>query len=110
MKWQDLVEILARHVPHGKITTYAEVSEWGYGKRSFNQPVRSLLTGAANKGFTKLTNRVISSDGSLADLPEGQDQQRKQLIAEGLMKSDEFTVNLDQHRPVKLPSSQSGAA
>ncbi len=39
MRWQDLVITLASHVPPGRVTTYAEVSAWGYGKRNLNQPV-----------------------------------------------------------------------
>ena len=110
MKWQDLVEVLARHVPSGTVTTYAEVSEWAYGKRNLNQPVRSMLRGAANNGFQKLTNRVIASDGSLADIPEGSEQQRAQLIAEGLILINEYVVNLNNHAPIKLLNQRDGAA
>ena len=102
MKWQDLVEVLAKHVPSGKVTTYADVSEWAYGKRTLNHPVRSMLRGVANNGFLRLTNRVIASDGSLAEIPEGQDQQRAQLVTEGLISSNELVVNLSLHTPVRL--------
>jgi alkylated DNA nucleotide flippase Atl1 len=109
MKWQDLVVVLARHVPAGKITTYAEVSEWGYGRRTLNQPVRSLLRGALNNGFGELTNRVVGSDGELADLPEGSEQQRRQLEAEGISFNTAGAVDLRAHRPVVLANG-AGAA
>lgn len=37
----------------------------------------SLLMGARNQGYQKLTNRVVGADGKLADLPDGADQQRR---------------------------------
>jgi alkylated DNA nucleotide flippase Atl1 len=82
--WRQLVTALGRHVPAGSVTTYARVSLWGYGTRNYNQPVRSLLRGAANHGHQRLTNRVVGTDGRLADLPEGPDQQRRQLLEEGI--------------------------
>ena len=82
--WQQLVVLLAQAVPAGAITTYAEVSDWAYGRRNLNQPVSSLLRGAANHGFTELTNRVVGTDGTSASLPEGAAQQEAQLRAEGV--------------------------
>jgi alkylated DNA nucleotide flippase Atl1 len=102
-KWQDLVDVLTRHVPAGSITTYANVSEWGYGSRSMNQPVRSLLRGALNNGFQTLTNRVIGADGRLAELPEGNTQQRTQLAAEGIPFRSDGKVDLRAAVPVELP-------
>ena len=46
MNWKQLVNTLDRLVPAGSVTTYAEVSQRGYGKPSLNQPVHSLLLGA----------------------------------------------------------------
>jgi alkylated DNA nucleotide flippase Atl1 len=102
-RWQDLVEVLTRHVPAGAVTTYADVSEWGYGSRNMNQPVRSLLRGALNNGFQRLTNRVVGADGRLARLPEGQSQQRAQLEAEGVAFTSEGAVDLRATVPVELP-------
>ena len=82
--WQQLVVLLAQAVPAGAITTYAEVSDWAYGRRNLNQPVGALLRGAANHGFTELTNRVVGTDGTFASLPEGTAQQEAQLRAEGV--------------------------
>ena len=42
--------VLGRRVTAGSVTTYAQVSLWGYGVHNYNQPVRSLLRGAANHG------------------------------------------------------------
>jgi len=103
MTWQELVIALARAVPKGSITTYAEVSQWGYGKRNLNQPVRSLLHGAANSGFSVLTNRVVGTDGTLAALPGGNGPQRSQLSAEGIEFLVGGQVNLGKHTPVTLP-------
>jgi alkylated DNA nucleotide flippase Atl1 len=73
MNWKQLVDVLERRVPAGSVTTYAQVSLWGYGISNRNQPVRSLLRGAGNHGYQRLTNRVVGVDGKLADLPEGSD-------------------------------------
>jgi len=75
MKWDELVAVLRKHVTPGRVTTYAEVSEWGYGVRNLNMPVRSLLSGAANHGHAELTNRVVGTDGSFRDIPGGNAQQ-----------------------------------
>jgi alkylated DNA nucleotide flippase Atl1 len=84
MDWQTLAEKLNRKVPPGSVTTYAEVSKWAYGIPNRNQPVRSLLTGAAHHGHVTLTNRVVRVSGELAEIPEGQEQQRAQLVSEGV--------------------------
>ena len=102
MNWQQLVDVLERCVPAGSVTTYAEVSTWGYGVPNYNQPVRSLLRGAGNHGHQRLTNRVVGADGKLADLPEGADQQRQQLLAEGVPFAPDGKVDLDRITPVAL--------
>lgn len=102
MNWQQLVEVLERQVPAGGLTTYAEVSTWGYCVPNYNQPVRSLLRGAANHGHQRLTNRVVGAEGNLADLPEGADQQRQQLLAEGVPFTADGRVDLDRITPVML--------
>lgn len=81
------MEILERRVPAGSVTTYAQVSLWGYGVPNLNQPVRSLLACASNNGHRQLTNRVVKVNGELADLPDGPDQQRQQLLAEGVLST-----------------------
>jgi alkylated DNA nucleotide flippase Atl1 len=102
MSWEQLVETLERHVPAGSVTTYAQVSLWGYGVPNRNQPVRSLLRGAGNHGHQRLTNRVVGVDGKLANLPEGSDQQRQQLIAEGVPFTAEGRVDFSLTSPVEL--------
>jgi alkylated DNA nucleotide flippase Atl1 len=102
MNWQELVVALARQVSRGQVTIYAEVSEWAYGKRNLNQPVRSLLRGAVNHGFGVLTNRVVGADGALADLPEGRDQQRQQLEIEGIAFTIDGRVDLASSTAVVL--------
>ena len=93
---------LGRCVPAGSVTTYAEVSLWGYGTTNRNQPVRSLLRGAANHVHQRLTNRVVRTDGGLADLPEGPDQQRRQLLREGVPFTADGRVDLDRLHPKVL--------
>ena len=102
MNWEQLVVALGRCVPEEKVTTYAHVSKWGYGVPNKNQPVRSLLYGAGNHGHQRLTNRVVETDGSLANLPEGPDQLRRQLLAEGVPFTADGRVNLDRISPVDL--------
>ena len=102
MDWKQLVTALGHRVPAGSVTTYAEVSLWGYGVHNYNQPVRSLLRGAANHGHQRLTNRVVRTDGRLADLPEGSDQQRRQLLLEGSPFTPDGRVDFDRISPVTL--------
>lgn len=102
MRWQQLVNELDRSVPPGSVTTYAEVSLWGYGTPNYNQPVRSLLRGAANHGHQRLTNRVVRTDGRIADLPEGSSQQRRQLVEEGVPLTADGEVDFDRIVPVVL--------
>ena len=102
MNWRQLVTALDRQVPTGSVTTYAEVSLWGYGTPHHNQPVRSLLRGAANHGHQRLTNRVVRTDGRLADLPEGSDQQRQQLLREGVPFTADGRVDFGRISPKEL--------
>ena len=102
MNWKQLVMVLGRRVPAGSVTTYAQVSLWGYGVHNYNQPVRSLLRGAANHGHQRLTNRVVRTDGQLADLPEGSDQQRQQLLGEDIPFTIDGRVAFDRISPVDL--------
>ena len=102
MDWKQLVTTLAHRVPAGCVTTYAQVSLWGYGVHNYNQPVRSLLRGAASHGHQRLTNRVVRTDGRLADLPEGPDQQRRQLLDEGIPFTTDGRVDFGRISPVLL--------
>jgi alkylated DNA nucleotide flippase Atl1 len=100
--WRQLAAALDRYVSAGSVTTYAEVSLWGYGTQNYNQPVRSLLRGAANHGHQQLTNRMVRTDGRLADLPEGSDQQRHQLLGEGVPFTADGRVDFTKISPKEL--------
>jgi alkylated DNA nucleotide flippase Atl1 len=100
--WKQLVRVLGSRVPAGSVTTYAQVSLWGYGRADRNQPVRSLLRGAGNHGHQTLTNRVVGVDGRLADLPEGAAQQRRQLLEEGVPLTADGGVDFGRISPVEL--------
>src|SRR5215210_6863107 len=102
MDWKQLVTVLGHRVPAGSVTTHAQVSLWGYGVHNHNQPVRSLLRGAANHGHQRLTNRVARTDRRLADLPEGSDQQRRQLLGEGIPFTTDGRVDFGRISPVTL--------
>ncbi len=102
MDWKQLVTTLGHRVPAGSVTTYAQVSLWGYGVHNYNQPVRSLLRGAANHGHQRLTNRVVGTEGRLADLPEGPDQQRRQLLDENVPFTADGRVDFDRINPKTL--------
>ena len=102
MNWQDLVDMLQPQLPAGSVTTYAQVSLWGYDVPNRNHPVRSLLVGARNNGFQHLTNRVVGVNGELADLPHGPAQQRQQLEAEGIPFTADGRVDFTQILPVAL--------
>ena len=100
MNWKDLVNVLERQVPAGSVTTYAQVSLWEYGVSHRNHSVRSLLVGARNHGYQQLTNRVVGVDGKLADLLAGPDQQRLQLLNEGVRFTVDGRVDLTKTIPV----------
>ena len=63
MDWKQLVTKLGYRVPAGSVTTYAQAFLWEYGVRNYNQPARSLLGGAANRGHQRLTNLLVGADG-----------------------------------------------
>lgn len=102
MNWQQLVDVLENRVPVGSVTTYAQVSLCGYGVPNKNQPIGALLRGARNNGHQPLTNRVVGTNGELADLPEGSDQQRRQLLAEGVPFTPDGRVDFGLISPVAL--------
>ncbi len=102
MNWKELVHVLGRRLPAGRVTTYAQVSHWGYGVHNYNQPVRSVLRGAANRSHQRLMNRVVGADGRLADLPEGSDQQRQQLLGEGVPFTTDGRLDFNRISPVDL--------
>jgi methylated-DNA-protein-cysteine methyltransferase related protein len=102
MTWQQLVDVLESCVPAGSVTTYAQVSLWGYDVPNKNRPVGALLRGARNNGHQPLTNRVVGTNGELADLPDGPDQQRRQLLAEGVPFTPDGRVDFGRISPVAL--------
>ena len=102
MDWKQLATTLGYRVPARSVTTCAQVSLWGYGVQDYNQPVRSLLRGAANHGHQRLTNRVVGTDGRLADLPEGSDQQKRRLLDEGVPFTPDGRVDFGRISPVTL--------
>ena len=69
---------------------------------NYNQPVRSPLRGAANHGHQRLTNRVVGANGRLADLHEDSDQQRRQLLDEGIPFTLDGRLDSDRDSPVML--------
>ena len=102
MNWKDLVEILEGAVPAGSITTYAEVSRWAYGNTYFDRPIRSMINCARKNGFLTVTNRVVCFDGKLAVMYNGADQQRQQLLIEGLPFTEDGRVDLEKVVPIVL--------
>jgi alkylated DNA nucleotide flippase Atl1 len=102
MTWRQLVNALERYVPADSVTTYAEVSLWGYGVPNMDQPVRSLLRGARDHDYQRLTNRVVKADGELADLLEAPDQQRRRLLTEGVPLTADSRMDFDQTSPIGL--------
>ena len=64
--------------------------------------MRSLLRGVENNGYLHLTNRVVRTDGGLANLPEGSEQQRRQLLAEGMPFTADSRVDFGRTSPVTL--------
>lgn len=102
MFWKDIINILQRFVPSGSITTYGEISAWAYGTSNYDRPVRSMLSCARNKGFHQLANRVVGFDGKLAGLADESDQQRQQLLNEGILFTIDGKVDLAKTIPVVL--------
>jgi alkylated DNA nucleotide flippase Atl1 len=106
----DLVQVLRAKVHTGRVTTYAEVSEWAYGVRNKNQPVRSLLRGAYNNGNQILTNRVVKTSGELASLPEGTQQQLEQLRSEDVPITEAGSVDFKRIQAVVLGNFKSASS
>ena len=102
MNWQQLVDVLENRVPVGSVTTYARASLWGHGVANKNRPVGPLLRGARTNGRWSLTNRVVGTNGELADLPDGPDQQKRQLLAEGVPFAPDGRVDFGRISPAAL--------
>ncbi len=49
-----------------------------------------------------MTNRVVGVNGKLKDMPDGSDQQRRQLCAEGVPFTLDGKVDLSSISPVTL--------
>ncbi|HEY7529533.1 MAG TPA: hypothetical protein VIC56_02515 [Gemmatimonadota bacterium] len=64
--------------------------------------MRSLLVGAYKNGHETLTNRVVKTDGSLAQLPQGSAKQRRQLEGEGVAFTKDGRVDLRRNPAVRL--------
>lgn len=99
-KWEDLLEILKCHVGPGKVTTYADLSVWAYGRPDRNSPIVSMLTAAAKRGYFELTNRVVSNDGGCGAADKMYDQSA-QLRLEGVPFTGD-RVDLEKCPPVRL--------
>ena len=102
MSWRQFVGLLERRVPAGSVTTYAQVSLRAYGVPNKNQPVGAMLRGARNNEHRTLTNRVVGSDGKLADIPDGSEQQRRQLLDEGVPFTSDGRVDFARISPETL--------
>ena len=102
MNWKDLVGLLEQQVSVGSVTTYGEVGRWAYGKSHWDRPVRSMINCARNNGYQAVTNRVVGFGGKLAILPDGSNQQRQQLLSEGVPFTADGRVDLTKIVPVVL--------
>src|SRR5215212_5987703 len=102
MNWQQLVDVLENRVPVGSVTTYAQVFLWGHGVANKNRPVGALLRGARTNGHQSLTNCAVGTNGELADLSDGSDQQRRQLLAEDRPFTPDGRVDFGRISPVAL--------
>ncbi|MEZ9566274.1 MULTISPECIES: hypothetical protein [Vibrio] len=82
MQWTGLLEVLKNQLPAGKVTSYGVLSTFVFHKATAGQAIRSMLQAAVNDDFrnSEFTNRVIYSDGRVADV----NGQIHQLQAEGI--------------------------
>ncbi|WP_038177599.1 hypothetical protein [Vibrio pacinii] len=99
MKWEHLLIQLKLRLPVGNITTYGELSEHLLGHRMGGQAIRSMLEAAVNADYTnaRFTNRVIYTDGRVADVHG----QSVQLEAEGFNVQNN-RIDLSQVNIVKF--------
>ena len=49
-----------------------------------------------------MTNHVVGTDGKLANLPDGSEQQKRQLLGEGIPFTADGRVDLNRISPVEL--------
>ena len=100
IKWEDLLEILKCHVGPGKVTTYADLSVWAYGRPDRSFFIVAMLKAAAKRGYFELTNRVVSNDGGCGAADKMYDQSA-QLRLEGVPFTGD-RVDLEKCPPVRL--------
>jgi hypothetical protein len=102
MAWKQLVTTLEHRVPAGSITTHAQVSLCECGVHTSYQPVRSLPRGVANHGHQRPTNHGVGTEGRFRNFPEGLDQQRRQVLDEGVPFTPDGRVDFGRLSLVKL--------
>ncbi|OCH08380.1 MGMT family protein [Aliivibrio fischeri] len=91
MNWENILNVIIKHVPNGSITTYGNLSEYCFNHRKGGQSIRAMLQAAVDDDFNNSihTNRVIYSNGKIADV----NGQLGQLINEGqIIKKDKINV------------------
>jgi len=101
MAWKQLVTTLEHRVPEGSITTYARVSLRECGVHTSNQPAGSLPRGVATHGHQRPTNHGVGTEGWFRNFPEGLDEQRRQVLDEGVAFTSDGRVDFGRLSLVK---------
>ncbi len=101
MAWKQLVTMLEHRVPAGSIATYTQISLCERGVHTYNQPARSLPRDVANHGHQRPTNRRVGTEGRFKDFPLGLDQERRQVLDEGVPFTPDGRVDFGRLSLVK---------
>ncbi len=99
----EKIYTIVRNIPKGKVTTYGDVafvlsSQLGFPSRRLARVVGYALH--ANKDAKTPCHRVVNREGRLAPnfAFDGWREQKRRLVAEGVMFVDKTHVDLEKHK------------
>ena len=106
--WRELLNLLERYVPAGRVTTFANLAQRLHGNPSTMLPINASLRKCTLEGYDEITCRVVHHDGTLVpDRPAGDRIQREVLENEGvplIITDKEVRVDFEQCPPVTAES------
>ncbi len=93
MDFRQTVEELVERIPRGRVMTYGQLASLAGSPRAAR-----IVGGVAHYGDPKLPwHRVVNKRGGLASgYPGGRQAHRTHLESEGIVVSDDFSVDVDR--------------
>ena len=101
----EQVRQLVKKIPAGKVATYGQIADWlgtrpAFAKATAGKDARTVGWALhANKNPDVPCHRVVNKEGRVAlnYAFEGQEEQKRRLVEEGVEFVDRTHVNLEKH-------------